>query len=40
MRKTELEGRILISVFTTVFIAEFGDETQLAILPFAADRDV
>jgi len=34
-----MDFRILTTVFTSVFIAELGDKTQLATLLFASDKD-
>jgi putative Ca2+/H+ antiporter (TMEM165/GDT1 family) len=35
-----MEYKVLITVFSAVFIAELGDKTQLATMLFAADQEV
>ena len=35
-----MEYKVLLTVFTAVFIAELGDKTQLATMLFASDKDV
>jgi putative Ca2+/H+ antiporter (TMEM165/GDT1 family) len=35
-----MDWKILSTVFTSVFVAELGDKTQLATLLFASDKEI
>jgi putative Ca2+/H+ antiporter (TMEM165/GDT1 family) len=37
---TKMDWKLLSTVFTSVFIAELGDKTQLATLLFASDKEI
>jgi putative Ca2+/H+ antiporter (TMEM165/GDT1 family) len=35
-----MDWKVLLTVFTSVFIAELGDKTQLATMLYASDKEV